>query len=215
MKWFFVKARSSLSIKQSGGGWFIVSGTTGTLPRMHILCVLMELGPPGRSISKISNIRGFAEAWNFVHFLSIWSLWSPSLYTPSSEPHQGGSLHPFSFSQTLEAGGWSSSEGVFVVKLTRALFTKRMSREGLCPRSTLCMTHSFVMRLVCTSSPAKSLSWPWSQLAPDSPDTKAREKHRHKMAVAVAALFSPWVNEARLLLFFFMFREEEEEDDDD
>lgn len=68
-------------------------------------------------------------------------------------PNQDSSLCPFP--DTTE-GERSSSEGVFVVKLTCAVFTKRMSRAGLCPGSTVCMTHSFVMHWsVCLLLPKR------------------------------------------------------------
>lgn len=43
-------------------------------------------------------------------------------------------------------GDKGAGEAAFVVKLTGAVFIRRMSRAGLCPRSTVCVTHSFVMR---------------------------------------------------------------------
>lgn len=69
---------------------------------------------------------------------------SLSLSLPWNQTKRG----PCSFSQMQEEGERCSSVGVggvFVVKLTCAVFTKRMSWAGLCPGSTVCMTLSFVM----------------------------------------------------------------------
>lgn len=91
------------------------------------------------------------DAWQPLAFFFLPSSHislSPHSFTkplPSLKSNQERSLFLFP-----DAGGGRTMQqcrcgGLFVVKLTCAVFTKRMSWAGLCPGSTVCMTLSFVM----------------------------------------------------------------------
>lgn len=77
--------------------------------------------------------------------------------------------------------------GFFVIKLTCAVLTKQMSKAGLRPGSTVCMTHSFVMhRPVRVILPKRCPGFRPDSLLIHS--AVLREKHRHKMAATATAL---------------------------
>lgn len=55
-------------------GWFIVAGRTRALLCMHIVCVLMELWPLSRSISKTWNHDNTLSGLKWLKFTN-WNFW--------------------------------------------------------------------------------------------------------------------------------------------
>lgn len=183
---------------------------TRALLCLHIVCVLMELWPLSRGISKTWN-RNDAQSgekvvqvykltivtlasFSFYFFVFLSLLLHPSftwftfcvLYPPSVHPSPSlafrrltasrfplypsrlpvnllhrlpPSVHPFPPWSEIKTAPcllhpiWGERwrwwvcllGGFFVIKLTCAVLTTQMSGIGLCPGSTVFMTHSFVM----------------------------------------------------------------------
>lgn len=145
---------------------------------IHILFIFPCWPPLSSSVRIFHNLSlpsHFALLFSYFPIIPCTLPSIPSVPLSSLEPNQESSLllFPDAGGRGGRGGGWerSSSEGVFVVKLTCAVFTKRMSPGRDLPRLNGMHDTLICHALACMSTPAKTLSWLPSQLSPYSLST--------------------------------------------